>query len=57
MSILQGGFGLPIFSPSLYQYLVNEDISCITVNDNDIPDPGLKELVRLVSCTTACFLE
>ena len=49
MSILQGGFGLPIFSLPLYQYLVNGDISSVTVSDDDIPDPGLKELVRLVS--------
>ena len=49
MSIIQDGFGLPIFSLSLYQYFVCGDMLSINVADDQIPDPGLRELVSLVS--------
>ena len=37
MSIIQDGFGLPIFSLSLYQYFVCGDISSINVAGYQIP--------------------
>lgn len=49
MSIIQDGFGLPIFPLPIYQYLVCGDISSINVTDDDIPDPGLRQLVSSVS--------
>ena len=49
MSIIQDGFGLPIFPIPVYQYLVSREISTIHVSDDHIPDPGLRQLVSLVS--------
>ena len=49
MSIMQDGFGLPIFPLPLYQYIVHGDISAIAITDENIPDPGLKQLICMVS--------
>ena len=48
MSIIQDRFGCPIFSPSVYQYMVSGVISN-HVSHKDIPDPTIKHIVSLVS--------
>lgn len=49
MSIVQDGFSLPIFPLPVNHYFVSSDISSITVTDDQIPDPGVRQLVSSVS--------
>lgn len=48
MSILQGGVGFPVFTPSVYDYIVNGDITAVKVTDESIPQPSIRHLVSLV---------
>lgn len=48
MSILQDGFGIPIFSPRVYEYIVTNNIN-VPVSCDEIADPRIKHIVSLVS--------
>ena len=49
MSIIQDGFGFPVLTPPVYQYMVNGDIN-MKISLQDIAEPGIKYIVSLVSC-------
>ena len=48
MSIIQGGPGCPYFLPALYKYMTTGDYLQSYVDDNDIPDAGVRHLVAQV---------
>ena len=51
MSALQGGPGLPVFLPAVYKYIIsNDNFSPAALTSEDIPDCGVKSLIREV-CT------
>ena len=48
-SIVQGGYGLPVFHPAVYHYLtMGEYIGQVTA-DEDVPDPQVRMLLSEVS--------
>ena len=51
MSIIQGGFGLPIFSQHLYSYLVTGKYVNLEINNDDVPDPAAQALLKQVIYT------
>lgn len=59
MSILQGSFGLPIFSPYLYSYLATGKYVNVDINDDEVPEPAaqalLKQVIHELYVTTAWF--
>ena len=44
MSIAQDGFGLPIFSSSVFSYFITGDISA-EVFVNEVPHPGVRQCI------------
>ncbi|XP_065892745.1 uncharacterized protein [Dysidea avara] len=48
MSIIQGGFGLPIFSQHLYSYLVTGKYVNLEINNDDVPDPAAQALLKQI---------
>jgi len=48
ISIIQGGPGCPYFLPALYKYMTTGDYLHSYVDDNDIPDVGVRNLVAQV---------
>ena len=53
MSLVQKGSGFPFFVPCVYAYLIGTDVCSITVGQDEIPDPEVKEVlqkVNLVEC-------
>ena len=48
MSIVQGGPGFPYFLPALYKYITTGDYLTSYVEDDDIPDGGVRQMIAEV---------
>ena len=48
MSIVQEGHGFPLRLPAIYDYMVNRDITVVSIHDKEIPDPSVKHLIESV---------
>ena len=48
MSVVQDGFGFPMLTPPVYDYIVEGDIN-VKISFNDIAEPGIKHIVSSVS--------
>ena len=48
MSIVQEGHGFPLLLPAIYDYIVNRDITLVSIHDKEIPDPSVKQLIESV---------
>ena len=49
MSIVQGGPGFPCFLPAMYKYMITGDHLTSYVDDDDIPETGVRHLITKVS--------
>ena len=49
MSVIQGGPGMPIFSPGIFEYLVTGQYLTRGVCDDDVPDPEVQTLLLEVT--------
>ena len=49
MSILQGGSGFPVMHPAAYHYFVTGEYLGLISNDDDVPDPYVRELLKQVN--------
>lgn len=47
ITVLQGGFGLPLFSPATVDYILYNDVRCNRPEDD--VDPDLKDILKKVS--------
>ena len=56
MSIVQGGPGLPILHPCLFQYLVSGELTNLNLNDSDVPDPNVRCMLQMVSCCISVII-
>ena len=45
MTLVQGGFGLPLLAPSLYDYIFGKDVCKIQPIVEEIPDTSLRTCV------------
>lgn len=48
MSALQGGFGLPLLLPHLYDYLTMGKYTNLNVQNEDVPEPHVRILLQRV---------
>lgn len=48
MSIIQGGPGCPYFLPAMYKYMTTGDYLNSYVEDDDIPDAGVRHMIAQV---------
>ena len=49
MSIVQGGCGFPVLLPAAYHYLTTGEYLGQIVDDNVVPDPQIRHLLRQVN--------
>ena len=56
MSIIQGGFGFPYFSVSIYEYICGKDFSSIDVPPEDIPSAEIQEVLKKVDTALRFFV-
>ena len=48
MSIIQGGPGCPYFLPAMYKYMTTGEYLNSYVEDDDIPDAGVRHMIAQV---------
>ena len=48
MSIVQGGPGFPYFLPAVYKYITTGEYLTSYVEDDDIPDEGVRQMIAEV---------
>lgn len=48
MSIIQGGPGFPCFHPAMYKYITTGDYQTSYVEDDDVPEAGVRLLISKV---------
>ena len=49
ISITQGGPGLPVLIPAIYNYMTSGDIKSLKIEDEDIPNDTINEIVKQVT--------
>ena len=49
MSIVQGGYGYPLFHPSVYNYFIYGKYTDVCMLDNKVPDPLIAQFIKDVS--------
>ena len=56
ISITQGGLGMPIMAPALYDYIHTGKLSsCIDISLKDMPYPNVKYVLEKVTCLIVCW--
>ena len=52
-SIVQGGYGLPVFHPAVYHYLTSGKYLGQVSDDKDVPDPQVRMLLSKASLSSS----
>ena len=47
MSVIQDGYGFPVLTPPVYQYISTGNIN-VSIKKEHIPDPGISHVVSMV---------